>query len=386
MADRVGLIDSQRACAVTVSVSADVRARGLRLLAQDSAVGLEDRAPLGAEAPNSAQGKRTLVLTSLNRFACLIPRSSRAYVQLLAALRSSKFEVPAGYETMFEEARLTFRHQTVFDPVTQKLVPMSPLSYHLDGQELAFLGPMLPLEVAVGIANGQLHPYTFEEFQAPAAIPESAPPAAAAEATKPDEAEQAQDVDFPAANPLPPPSILLPPPHASSSSSSSSTVHVHTTYEHTTFRPKWHAEEPAAVAADDTPGLYDWDVPDVGDADSQPSVPAVPQPPPPVIQRVQLQQCPASFPLNMLHFSVSDCGCCVERAWLSLSFLFSFARSHPLSIATWRRCTDGSEDWAPTPPQKRLPLPANAIGCRHRLWPATSSIAQPSLRPPQTAT
>ncbi|KAJ3162429.1 Rad2 nuclease [Geranomyces michiganensis] len=69
---------------------------------------------------------------------------------------------PDGYAEMFRMAELTFAHQRVYDPRTEKLVHLTPLPADLEEQApmMEFLGPDIPPEQAKGVANGLLHPVT----------------------------------------------------------------------------------------------------------------------------------------------------------------------------------------------------------------------------------
>jgi exonuclease-1 len=48
--------------------------------------------------------------------------------------------VPKDYETRFEKAEQTFLYQIVFDPNTNKLVPLNPLPDDIDPAYLHFAG------------------------------------------------------------------------------------------------------------------------------------------------------------------------------------------------------------------------------------------------------
>ena len=69
------------------------------------------------------------------------------------------FQVPPGYFEDFQKAELTFLHQRVFCPVQQKLVMLTSL----DGPEpedFDFVGKDVDLEIARGVATGDLNPMT----------------------------------------------------------------------------------------------------------------------------------------------------------------------------------------------------------------------------------
>lgn len=69
-------------------------------------------------------------------------------------------EVPAEYESGFTRAVFTFRHQTVFDPRRRAAVPLLPLPASLQAQPPAYLGPVLPADLAARIAAGEVDPLT----------------------------------------------------------------------------------------------------------------------------------------------------------------------------------------------------------------------------------
>ena len=48
--------------------------------------------------------------------------------------------VPRDYETRFEKAEQTFLYQIVFDPNTNKLLPLNPLPDDIDPKNLNFAG------------------------------------------------------------------------------------------------------------------------------------------------------------------------------------------------------------------------------------------------------
>lgn len=79
--------------------------------------------------------------------------------------------IPPTYEADFEKAVLTFRHQRVYDPTTQQLVPLTPIPESARSEDAAmdFLGPMLPHEAAQAIAEGDMDPITMERFPTAAA-------------------------------------------------------------------------------------------------------------------------------------------------------------------------------------------------------------------------
>ena len=102
-------------------------------------------------------------------------RRTRDFMRALRALRFDGVVAPKGYEIKFQRALWTFRHQRVYCPRRRELVhvteiPGGSLAAHaavpaaaelLEG-EIDFLGPHLPVHVAQGIAEGRIHPDTYE--------------------------------------------------------------------------------------------------------------------------------------------------------------------------------------------------------------------------------
>uniref|UniRef100_K3X2F3 Uncharacterized protein n=1 Tax=Globisporangium ultimum (strain ATCC 200006 / CBS 805.95 / DAOM BR144) TaxID=431595 RepID=K3X2F3_GLOUD len=77
--------------------------------------------------------------------------------------------IPLNYEAEFENAKLTFRHQRVYDPKAQKIVSLTPLPESVelstsDGTALDFLGPILSDDIGRAIAEGDMDPITLERF------------------------------------------------------------------------------------------------------------------------------------------------------------------------------------------------------------------------------
>ena len=62
-------------------------------------------------------------------------------LQLITTLRlNTKMNVPVDYETRFQKAEQTFLYQIVFDPKTNKLVPLNPVPDEIDPSHLHFAG------------------------------------------------------------------------------------------------------------------------------------------------------------------------------------------------------------------------------------------------------
>ncbi|XP_024020546.1 exonuclease 1 [Morus notabilis] len=99
----------------------------------------------------------------LKRAHTLIKRFT-TYDKVIKHLRYSIASVPPLYEESFKKAILTFQHQRVYDPVTEDIVHLSEISCDI-GDGLDFLGPSIPKDIAKGIAEGDLDPFTNMPFQ-----------------------------------------------------------------------------------------------------------------------------------------------------------------------------------------------------------------------------
>jgi 5'-3' exonuclease len=75
-----------------------------------------------------------------------------------------RYVVPQGYEEAFTKAEQTFLHQSVFDPINKRVVPLTPFPPHLSLSETSFLGPYIEPEIACEIAVGNLDPNTHQPF------------------------------------------------------------------------------------------------------------------------------------------------------------------------------------------------------------------------------
>ncbi|EYU28152.1 hypothetical protein ABFS82_13G090100 [Erythranthe guttata] len=83
----------------------------------------------------------------------------KSHENVIKHLRYNSVEVPPLYEESFRRAILTFRHQRVYDPISEDIVHLSePVDFV--GEDVDFLGPALPQHVAKGIAQGDLDPFT----------------------------------------------------------------------------------------------------------------------------------------------------------------------------------------------------------------------------------
>lgn len=81
--------------------------------------------------------------------------------KVLQAVRlEGKMRVPPEYAREFRKAELTFVHQRVFDPRTQKLVTLTPLPDGTHDEMLPFIGAAMEDGVAKGVADGTIDPIT----------------------------------------------------------------------------------------------------------------------------------------------------------------------------------------------------------------------------------
>lgn len=94
---------------------------------------------------------------------------------LYALRREANKVIGEEYERELVKAELTFQHQRVFCPEKRTLVSLHPLPADIHSvldietdlvfDNLDFLGPLLPDDIAVGIAEGRLNPMTLRPFQ-----------------------------------------------------------------------------------------------------------------------------------------------------------------------------------------------------------------------------
>ncbi|KAG8902008.1 Rad2 nuclease [Tulasnella sp. 403] len=85
--------------------------------------------------------------------------------RVLQCLRmESKMKVPEDYLEAFRTAELPFLYQRVYDPESKRVVPLTPISaaQSWDEEKDAYVGRDLGPETAQGIANGTLHPKTYQ--------------------------------------------------------------------------------------------------------------------------------------------------------------------------------------------------------------------------------
>ncbi|KAI4290084.1 MAG: hypothetical protein L6R35_000655 [Caloplaca aegaea] len=91
-------------------------------------------------------------------------RKVRKYKTVDRILRMLQFDgqycVPAGYLDAFKRAELTFLHQWVFCPISNEMVMATQLPRGINAEDLDFLGSHVDQSIALGVANGDLHPMT----------------------------------------------------------------------------------------------------------------------------------------------------------------------------------------------------------------------------------
>lgn len=109
-------------------------------------------------------------------------RRTRDFVRALRALRFDGMHVPQEYESRFQRALWTFRHQRVYCPLKEQLVHLKephggditvdaaiPSAALLGDGEEDFLGPVIEDHIVKGIAEGRLDPMTHTSFLQPLA-------------------------------------------------------------------------------------------------------------------------------------------------------------------------------------------------------------------------
>lgn len=64
----------------------------------------------------------------------------------------------------FLRAVLTFRHQTIYDPVSKSTLPLLPYPPNMADNPPPYLGELLSQKEAIGIAVGEINPITRVPF------------------------------------------------------------------------------------------------------------------------------------------------------------------------------------------------------------------------------
>ena len=103
-------------------------------------------------------------------------RYMRKYKSAERVVKMVKFDgksrVPVTYLEDFKRAELTFLHQRVFCPTSQKLVTLTPLPPNVNEEEMSFIGQDMSPEDAIAIAYGEIDPITMEPIVVAPAYPE----------------------------------------------------------------------------------------------------------------------------------------------------------------------------------------------------------------------
>jgi exonuclease-1 len=93
----------------------------------------------------------------------------RKYTDVEKILRivqlEGKLVVPAGYLEEFHHAELTFLHHRVFCPVAQKMVFLNELTPGISDTDMPYLGPYVDPVTALGVACGDLDPFSKRPMQ-----------------------------------------------------------------------------------------------------------------------------------------------------------------------------------------------------------------------------
>lgn len=88
----------------------------------------------------------------------------RKHKEVEKILRVIQFEgkliVPDNYLDHFRNAELTFLHHRVFCPVQQRMTFLNELTPGLNEDDMSYLGPYVETEVAIGVACGDLDPFS----------------------------------------------------------------------------------------------------------------------------------------------------------------------------------------------------------------------------------
>ncbi|CAG0901379.1 unnamed protein product [Darwinula stevensoni] len=92
------------------------------------------------------------------KFFCLTsnPNFSQVLPKLPFYLNMNSLTVTEEYCEKFVRALNTFKHQLVFDPLTRKLVPLTPYEEEVDCSSMAYAGPELDEEIALDLALGNI--------------------------------------------------------------------------------------------------------------------------------------------------------------------------------------------------------------------------------------
>ncbi|OMO54210.1 XPG/Rad2 endonuclease [Corchorus capsularis] len=100
-----------------------------------------------------------------------LPKVIKELRRLNSEGNSIKFQEPYNgedtYEAAFVKAKLTFQHQSVYDPSTGCIVALNDIPNDVAAahDDLNFLGPLIPDNIAEGIATGKRHLITYVELE-----------------------------------------------------------------------------------------------------------------------------------------------------------------------------------------------------------------------------
>jgi exonuclease-1 len=93
----------------------------------------------------------------------------RKYKDIEKILRVIQFEgklvVPDSYLERFRQAELTFLHHRVFCPIRQEMVFLTELGPETSEHDMPYLGPHVEPDTAIGVACGDLDPFTKTPIQ-----------------------------------------------------------------------------------------------------------------------------------------------------------------------------------------------------------------------------
>jgi exonuclease-1 len=79
-----------------------------------------------------------------------------------AAQFDGQYKVPTGFMDDFLQAENTFLYQWVFCPLSNQLVNLTTPDSGVDVSTMPYIGKHVPSDIAIGVANGNLHPHTKE--------------------------------------------------------------------------------------------------------------------------------------------------------------------------------------------------------------------------------
>lgn len=106
-------------------------------------------------------------LTNINKMGLKTAyRFVRKYKTIEKIVRMLQFDgqyhVPTGYLEAFQKAELTFLHQRVFCPLIKDIVMTTSMGIGDEPKDFEFIGSAIDQSLALGVAEGHLHPMTKE--------------------------------------------------------------------------------------------------------------------------------------------------------------------------------------------------------------------------------